>query len=84
MTEYNTCRKERRARRLREMVERLNCDARSLAVSRRGGDYAEACATCLACAQSDECVRWLDENPSSAMPAFCPNLSLLLRFAPGA
>lgn len=68
---------ERRARRMHEVMARLEVDPGRL-VRLRGGDaYAEARARYLFCGTSDKCLRWLDQRRSQAAgPGFCPNLSL--------
>jgi hypothetical protein len=68
---------ERRALRMRAMMQRLDVDPARLARLRGGDAYAEARATCLSCWASEGCLSWLD-NPAQAgsRPAFCPNLAL--------
>jgi len=48
---------------------------------RQGETYLEARAACLRCPDVNTCLNWLDglHNPM-AMPDFCPNLPLFLRF----
>ncbi len=72
---------ERQARRVQEMMERLDVDAARLARVRQGEAYAEARTRCLVCGTSDKCVRWLD-NPATSgeRPDFCPNLTLFDAF----
>ena len=68
---------ERRARRMQEIIRRLDVDAPALARLRQGDAYAEAFNSCLACGTSDKCLRWLDQaQPTNQRPSFCPNLSL--------
>ena len=68
---------ERQARRLHEMMERLDVDPRQLVRLRAGDAYAEARATCLFCGTSNKCLRWLDDlRQAGKRPEFCPNLSL--------
>ena len=69
---------ERRARRLHEMIERLDVDPVVLARLRQGEAYTEARTRCLLCGTSDKCLRWLEqEGTASKRPDFCPNLALL-------
>jgi hypothetical protein len=68
---------ERQARRMHEMMERLNVDPRMLANLRRGDAYSEARTTCLFCGASEKCLRWLDDpTRGDKRPEFCPNLTL--------
>jgi hypothetical protein len=68
---------ERRARRMHDVMVRLDVDPVTLAHMRSGDAYAEARARCMFCGTSDKCLRWLDQpNPSSTRPHFCPNLSM--------
>lgn len=68
---------ERRARRMHDVMVRLDVDPVAL-VRMRGGDaYAEARGRCMFCGTSDKCLRWLDQADRSATrPDFCPNLSM--------
>jgi uncharacterized protein DUF6455 len=68
---------ERQARRMHEVMKRLDVDPGMLTRSRRGDAYAEARDRCLFCGTSDKCLRWLDQpTPSRKRPEFCPNLTL--------
>jgi hypothetical protein len=67
---------ERRARRMHEMMQRLDVDASALARLRGGDAYVEARARCLSCGTSDRCLRWLDQPGDGKRPEFCPNLTL--------
>ena len=68
---------ERRARRLHDMMERLDVDGAALARLRDGEVYAEARASCLSCTTCQECLRWLDDPANAgSRPSFCPNLPL--------
>ena len=68
---------ERRARRMHEMMKRLNVDTGALARLRRSDAYAEACGRCLFFGTSDKCLRWLDQPTQSGnRPEFCPSLTL--------
>jgi hypothetical protein len=68
---------ERQARRMHDMMERLDVDPVALARLRHGNAYAEARTRCLFCGTSDKCLRWLDDpEPLRTRPEFCPNLSL--------
>lgn len=66
---------ERQARRMREMIERLNVDTAKLA--RLGDVHSQARTTCLSCRNTAECLTWLDAaEHDAAPPTFCPNLML--------
>jgi hypothetical protein len=68
---------ERRARRMHDMMERLDVDPGMLARLRCGDAYAEARSRCLFCGTSDRCLRWLDQpTRAGKRPEFCPNLTL--------
>jgi Family of unknown function (DUF6455) len=69
---------ERLARRLHDVMERLDVDPRTLVRLRSGDAYAEARARCLDCVNSELCLRWLDHRDAPAeRPDFCPNLPVL-------
>lgn len=71
------CRVERQARRMHEMIERLDVDAVTLARMHGGEAYATARRMCLFCGTSDQCLRWLDKPAQPGeRPHFCPSLSL--------
>jgi hypothetical protein len=75
-----TRRVERQARRMHDMIQRLDVDTAALARLRQGDAYAEARTRCLWCGTSDLCLRWLDSpERRPARPGFCPNLSLFER-----
>ena len=64
---------ERRAIRMRQMMNRLNVDAVALLRVRDGDACAEARSKCLLCNESDQCLRWLDrDHGGSNTPDFCP------------
>jgi hypothetical protein len=68
---------ENRARRMHEMMNRLDVDPVTLTQVRQGEAYTEARNLCFFCGTSDKCQRWLGERqPIPARPQFCPNLSL--------
>ncbi len=67
---------ENRARRLQEMMQRLDVDAATLARLRGGDAFAEARSRCLFCGTGDKCLRWLEQSDVGARPEFCPNLPL--------
>lgn len=68
---------ERRARRFREMMQRLDVDPAVLARLRGGDAYAEARKLCLFCGTSDTCLRWLEQPAQPGNRAdFCPNRKL--------
>jgi hypothetical protein len=69
---------ERQARRMHEVMRRMDVDAGRLARLRGGEAYAEARTRCLFCGTSEKCLRWLDDpTQAGRRPEFCPNLSLL-------
>jgi hypothetical protein len=68
---------ERQARRLVEVMQRLEVDPLRLARERRGEAYAEARLRCLHCSRVEECLRWLrSDSPDGGPPYFCANLRL--------
>jgi hypothetical protein len=68
---------ERQARRMHDMMRRLDVDAAALARLGQGDAYLQARSRCLSCGTSDKCLRWLDQAPlPGSRPSFCPNLSL--------
>ena len=68
---------ERQARRMHDMMRRLNANPGTVARLRQGEAYAEARRKCLQCSDVGECLRWLDANPPRTdAPTFCPNLEL--------
>ena len=79
---WMTRRVERQARRMHDMMERLNVDKAALVRARQGQDYAEARARCVTSRhQRRKCLRWLDKQPpSGGEPAFCPNLRLFEQY----
>lgn len=69
---------ERQARRLSDMIEKLDVDTLSLIRLRQGNAYAEARTKCLHCTNAAECLEWLENWPNGGEPAaFCPIISLL-------
>jgi hypothetical protein len=70
---------ERQARRMTEIMERLDVDPAKLARERGGEAYAEARARCLQCSRAQECLLWLDGNLPGDQPTFCSNLALFER-----
>jgi hypothetical protein len=69
---------ERQARRMGDMIQRLDVDTLKLVCLRGGGAYVRARTTCLDCSNTARCLQWLDAPLSDgARPTFCPNLSLL-------
>jgi len=69
-----------RAKRLQDMMERLDVDAMKLVRLRQGEAYEAARTTCLHCNQATRCVDWVELNRDPmARPEFCPNLPLLER-----
>lgn len=68
---------ERQARRMHEMMDRLDVDAASLARLDQGQAYAHARTRCLNCSETQECLRWLDAFSEIAdRPEFCRNVDL--------
>src|SRR5262245_32676946 len=77
MENLQVLRVERRARRMHEVMDRLQVERGVLARMARGEAYARARSRCLFCGTSDTCLRWLDVRQQRAMrPTFCPNLTL--------
>jgi hypothetical protein len=68
---------ERQARRMHEVMARLDVDPLALARDRSGDTYAEARRRCLLCGSSDQCLRWLEGTLAKTNPDFCPNLRIL-------
>ncbi len=69
---------ERQARRMGDMIDRLDVDTLELACLRQGDAYVEARTTCFDCANTASCLQWLEASPAdAARPTFCPNLALL-------
>lgn len=68
---------ERQARRMHDMMDRLDVDAVKLARMDEGRAYAQARTRCFNCRETDKCLEWLDaaETPKER-PDFCPNLRL--------
>ena len=52
------CHVVNRAKRLHDMIERLDVDPLKLARLRQGEAYAEARDTCLKCHDAQSCVGW--------------------------
>jgi hypothetical protein len=70
-------RAERRAVRMREMMQRLDVDPGKLARLRSGNAYLEGRARCLSCSANNRCLQWLDSPVQAEGRAeFCPNLAL--------
>lgn len=67
---------ERQASRMHEMMRRLDVDGARLARLDRASTYQAARTACLLCPASAECLRWLDGNPATERPTFCPSLDL--------
>lgn len=71
---------ERRARRLREMIESLDVDEIALTRLERGEAYVQACNNCLRCVSVGECLHWLESNSQEeSAPEFCPNRGLFIK-----
>jgi len=56
---------ERQARRMVDMIERLDVDTFKLAYLREGDSYEEARMTCFDCSNTTQCLRWLDASASN-------------------
>jgi len=69
---------ERRARRMEQMIDRLDVDRVKLVRLRRGETYAEIMRTCFQCQKNEQCRDWLSGNRSVSEAEFCPNLPVLL------
>lgn len=66
---------EQRARRMQDMMQRLDVDPAMLVRMDAGQAYAEARARCLSCDTARECLFWLDASRElGGEPAFCANL----------
>jgi len=69
---------ERQARRMHDMMDRLNVDAGKLVRLDQGDAYAAARARCLTCCETERCLNWLETPPAdNDQPDFCPNVELL-------
>ena len=75
---------QERARRMGQMMHRLQVDVVGLACSRHGGDFAKVRATCAACSNAERCDRahevWLAGGASDSPDEYCPNAALLGQF----
>lgn len=68
---------ERQARRMGDMINRLDVDTLKLVCLRHGAAYVEARTNCFDCANTASCLQWLDASTADAeRPTFCPNLPL--------
>ena len=68
---------ERQARRMGEVIDRLNVDKSKLACLDEGRGYVRARTTCLDCSNTAQCLAWLDaDKTADGPPAFCPNFAL--------
>jgi hypothetical protein len=68
---------ERQAKRLSDMIHKLDVDTGKLVKMGSGAAYAEAREKCQNCRSTHECLLWLDADPPhSDRPFFCPNLPL--------
>ena len=71
---------ERRARRLRDMIESLDVDEIALTRLDRGEAYVQARNNCLQCASVGGCLHWLESNSQEeSAPVFCPNRGLFIK-----
>ena len=70
---------EHRARRLKQMIERLDVDVLRLVRLRQGDTYCEARKLCIECRNGAKCLAWLETLPTHGeSPDFCPNLPVLV------
>jgi hypothetical protein len=68
---------ERQARRLQDVMERLDVDPVALARHDGGRSFMTARSLCLHCGTSNLCLRWLERPPVAGEAAeFCPNRRL--------
>lgn len=68
---------ERQARRLQDMMDRLDVDPVALARIDGGRAFMTARSLCLHCGTSDLCLRWLERARQPGETAeFCPNRPL--------
>jgi hypothetical protein len=68
---------ECQARRMHEMMARLEVDVVALARLHGGKAYLEARTQCLFCEKSGVCLRWLEQSPEHCgSPTFCPSFPL--------
>ena len=75
---------ERRASRMREMVQRLDVDCGALVRTNGGEAVMQARERCLRCPCVAECLVWLDgEAAGDGTPEFCSNLALFERCKAG-
>jgi len=71
---------ERRASRMREVIERLGVDRSALAREGGGSDLLRAQEKCQVCPCVAECLMWVDGRATAeTAPAFCCNLALFER-----
>lgn len=75
---------QERARRMGQMMHRLQVDVVALARSRHGGDFARVRTACAACRNTRRCdlahEAWLSGRPCERPEDFCPNAALLTQF----
>ena len=75
---------QERARRMGQMMHRLEVDVVELARSRHGGDFAKVRAACAACRSAERCDRahedWLAGRAGDHPDSYCPNAPLLGQF----
>jgi hypothetical protein len=68
---------ERQARRLQDVMDRLDVDPVALARLDGGHAFMTARSLCLHCGTADLCLRWLEQAPVDGETAdFCPNRRL--------
>jgi hypothetical protein len=80
---WMTRRVERQARRVHQIMDRLDVDAAALVRARQGELYAQARARCLACAVSATCLDWRDGQAPQELPTFCANRQLFEQYRKG-
>jgi hypothetical protein len=68
---------ERQAKRMNEVIERLDVDPMMLVRQRSGEAFAEARLACIRCSRVSECLAWLDNGGDvRSVQEFCPNAPL--------
>jgi hypothetical protein len=70
---------ERQAGLFGRMMERVGADPGAAAWEASDGGFAAACRRCLACPNSTDCQRWLENGGADAAPPFCANAAFLNR-----
>lgn len=75
---------QERARRMGQMMHRMQVDMVWLARSRHGGDIAKVRSVCAGCRSTERCDRahelWIAGRDCEPPEAYCPNARLLAGF----